>query len=848
MLLNKLIKTRLLVPALIIFGGFIMIALFVLLEVKGVQKLETQELLYTSKSYLHHQNAFLGEFTKHNENALLTLRKHESFKAYLEGSDSERIKSFFRFFIEYESYVMQLRFIDADGMEALRFERQELGSQPIEVSGEKLQDKAHRNYVKANLYQPERIAYSVLDLNIEHGSIQEPFNPTYRNILPVWHKGKFRGLLVVNYFAQQILEAVFEAEHYEVRILDAEGYILTSSNKDEEWSRYAQTPFKIDEELIPHLSDKNLLLEKSILLPLDTPFLNPLWLQVRPSKGYVEFKHRLERDEVIKVASIIAVVNILLGLIVYGVMYRLKVQLEDARTKHELHKELLSRSEKIVTMSQALDKYVITSTTDLRGRITDVSQAFCDISGYSKEELIGASHRIVRHPDMDSRLYEDLWTTIKADKTWVGEIKNRCKDGNFYWVHASIEPLYDHEGKKIGYSAVREDITNQKLLEEEQKNLNALSLRTDLALEASNIGIWEWEYKGDRIFWDKRMYELYDVPAHNQMRTFMSWINMIIEDQREKVKEDLLRVVVEGGEYSASFWIITPTGEKRYMHVLGKNEFNSDGQAYRMVGISMDITKQKNIEDNLYELVDQETNKRLEQTKLMVQQSKFAAMGEMMANIAHQWKQPLMMLSMGVLVLQKKFLKGGLDEETMQEYVDKTNEITGKMNQTILDFSEYFAPNKQMSTFDLSETIGKSVQFLDSVIKKHEIVIETQILVEDATTIGYENELSQVFLNLIKNSIDAIIENDVPQGYIKIVLKESGDQWIVEFNDNGGGFAQNVINHIFEPYFTTKFKDNGTGIGLYMSKMIIEESLLGRISASNTEAGAQITVVLPKGK
>ncbi|WP_127471365.1 sensor domain-containing diguanylate cyclase [Thiomicrorhabdus aquaedulcis] len=114
---------------------------------------------------------------------------------------------------------------------------------------------------------------------------------------------------------------------------------------------------------------------------------------------------------------------------------------------------------------QMLDEHVITSTTDTKGTITSVSKAFCIISGYSQHELVGKSHNIVRHPDMPTALYDDLWTTIKQGKAWSGEIKNLKKDGGFYWVKVHIHANFNALGSIIGYSAVRQDITDQKLIE-----------------------------------------------------------------------------------------------------------------------------------------------------------------------------------------------------------------------------------------------------------------------------------------------------------------------------------------------------------------------------------------------
>jgi len=113
-----------------------------------------------------------------------------------------------------------------------------------------------------------------------------------------------------------------------------------------------------------------------------------------------------------------------------------------------------------------IDENIITSSTDLAGKITSASKAFCQISQYSQEELIGQSHRIVKHPDMDEAFYKEMWETLSKDQIWKGEIKNRAKDGTHYWVYATIAPNWDRNGKKIGYTAIRQDITDKKRVEE----------------------------------------------------------------------------------------------------------------------------------------------------------------------------------------------------------------------------------------------------------------------------------------------------------------------------------------------------------------------------------------------
>jgi len=141
-------------------------------------------------------------------------------------------------------------------------------------------------------------------------------------------------------------------------------------------------------------------------------------------------------------------------------------RVETEKLLNEAHQQLEQTNKQLVDYVDIVDKYVITSTTDSKGIITSTSDAFCEISGYSRQELIGNNHSIVRHRDMPVSIYKELWGSITRGQTWQGEIKNKKKNGDYYWVHAYISPVCDEQGNITGYTAIREDITNKKLAEE----------------------------------------------------------------------------------------------------------------------------------------------------------------------------------------------------------------------------------------------------------------------------------------------------------------------------------------------------------------------------------------------
>lgn len=166
--------------------------------------------------------------------------------------------------------------------------------------------------------------------------------------------------------------------------------------------------------------------------------------------------------------KILAVVFLVIGIILFWnrrLSREIAKRIDAEKLVQDAQQRLEQTNQQLVNYVDIVDKYVITSSTDKRGVITSTSDAFCAISGYSEQELIGNNHRIVRHEDMPESIYQDLWSTIVRGETWQGELKNKKKNGDFYWVHAYISPSFDEQGKITGYTAIREDITNKKRAE-----------------------------------------------------------------------------------------------------------------------------------------------------------------------------------------------------------------------------------------------------------------------------------------------------------------------------------------------------------------------------------------------
>ena len=243
----------------------------------------------------------------------------------------------------------------------------------------------------------------------------------------------------------------------------------------------------------------------------------------------------------------------------------------------------------------------------------------------------------------------------------------------------------------------------------------------------------------------------------------------------------------------------------------------------------------------LEQRVAEEIVKGREKDHLLIQQAKLASMGEMIGNIAHQWRQPLNNVGLLIQDLKNARQFGDLDEGYLNDSVDKAMAIIQGMSATIDDFRYFFAPQKEPQKFSVAESAIKAISFVDANFKNNGIDIELDIK-DDITIEGFPNEYSQVLLNLLNNAKDVLIERDVKKPKVTIRLYREDNRGLLTISDNGGGIPADIMDKIFEPYFSTKKEDKGTGIGLYMSKMIIENKGNGKLTAKNTEDGAEFRI------
>ncbi len=233
-----------------------------------------------------------------------------------------------------------------------------------------------------------------------------------------------------------------------------------------------------------------------------------------------------------------------------------------------------------------------------------------------------------------------------------------------------------------------------------------------------------------------------------------------------------------------------------------------------------------------------------EQEEIIISQSQHAAMGEMISMIAHQWRQPLSVISMDANNILADIELDLLDNQSLKNSVNNINNQTQELSKIIDDFKNFFRPNKIEDEIVIDDIIHEVIKMIGKSLEYHDINIEVKSYSSKKIK-TYSRELMQVFINIINNAKEAIIINNMQIKYINIVIESKDNKMYIKICDSGGGISADLIDKIFNPYFSTKDKKNGTGLGLYMSKTIIEKHLNGIIKVYNKDKGACFEIQLP---
>jgi PAS domain S-box-containing protein len=775
---------------------------------------------------------YFNTFFKPYKTTIKSLNQSKILSDYLSGKlDKTLIQNYFMDIQKSLPHISQIRYIDNNGQEIIKI----LKNSQV-VPNNKLQNKINRNYMKQFLnLKNNDLGISDINLNKENGKLELPKNIVVRFAINVFDNNKIKkGIVVLNISLNKFLEKMSKATIYNLYLIDKNGQFIMHGDKNlsilgdnnfvlkDQFPDYVDNILKKDEFISDHLysikinnfNNQNIkiiiedkfsneikkaneieaavitisILFAIILLPITIYFARqpdllkerlrdkdkiekqklfietllknlPIPMFYKDNKGiyfdvnekfldffgieyediigytikdiahqkfvnkYKEMDKKLlngNQDTQTYQSSIINIktsstkdvvfyknilydknqnkIGIIGSILDISDINKYKKELESAN--ENLNQKVKEQTEQLVDKINVIDKYLLFSETNTKGIITNVSEAFCQKTGYSKYELIGNPHNIIRHPDTPKDIFEDMWDKLKEGKAWKGEFQNLTKDGIGYWIYCDIQPKYDNNKNIVGYISIISDITNKKMYEQQQSKL--------------------------------------------------------------------------------------------------------------------------------------------------LEQSKLAAMGSMIGNIAHQWRQPLSIISTIASGIEFKYKLGKFDNEQTRKDMKFIVDETKRLSETIETFRNFLKEKKEYKEVILQDRIDIALKISSVTLKDNGIKLINNVDYKKPIKVNLViGEIVEVFINIINNAKDILIEKKIEHPWVTIQTYTKENTATVTIEDNGGGIPNNIIDKIFDEYFTTKDDSNGTGLGLHMSKQIICDSHKGNMYVQNSDNGAKFFIELP---
>ena len=471
---------------------------------------------------------------------------------------------------------------------------------------------------------------------------------------------------------------------------------------------------------------------------------------------------------------------------------------------------------------------------DLKSRKIFFSNKWLDMFGYTRNDIQNFEQWIdlIHNEDKQKVLFEYEKHINKKSEHFVCEYRLKAKDGNYKWI---LERGKEFNSNRMLMMSMNID---------ERMRLSKELRDVELLTKFGRIVIFRWENDENMsvkfVSQSIKSYG-YDVKDFEQN---MKFFDFIYKDDVKKLITVIEKSIFNDADSLTSIHrVVDKDNNIKWVYNRTIIIKDDNGNVIEFYGYLNDITKLKMNEAELKEKVKLQLEKNLEKDRLLVQQNKLASMGEMLGNIAHQWRQPLNNINLLIYYIRDSY--GKISQNELSEIIKDAKLQIDYMSQTIDDFRNFYKPSKERKLFDIKESILQCLKIVHASIEKNKIKLN--ILGEPLSINGFENEFEQVIVNILNNAIDAKIVKSQTIRFdakIEINIFQEDKNIVISIFNNCGNIDENIIERIFEPYFTTKFEDQGTGIGLYMTKVIIEKNMKGKIEAKNLNDGVEFIIKL----
>ncbi len=452
-----------------------------------------------------------------------------------------------------------------------------------------------------------------------------------------------------------------------------------------------------------------------------------------------------------------------------------------------------------------------------------------EMLGYSDSELPNEFSTLEKyiHPDDLKEAQASIKENIDGETEYYeGVHRLKHKDGHWVWIRDRGKTLYDSSGKAIRMLGTHTDITYEHKTQEELQKFQAILenapisiVITDLDGAIEYVNPWFTKITG---------YTLKEAVGQNPRILKTEYHS---SEEYDKLWSD----ITHDKAWSGIFENQKKNGEHYWESAIISPVHNAKGEVINYLGIKEEISKEVYLKQQLEE-----------KEEIMIAQSRHAAMGEMISMIAHQWRQPITVISMVANNLLADVEFDEVEAQSVQKSAKKVLLQTHHLSKTIDDFKNFFRPNKKLEIMLINDVIEENLGIIGKSLENNNIAVEKEYAVKTPIA-TYSRELLQVLINIFKNAKEALVENRVKDPVIMVRTHEDAQYVYISICNNGKGIDPEIVAKIYDPYFSTKDEKVGTGLGLYMSKTIIEKHLNGTIKAQNIkEGGVCFEISLPK--
>jgi PAS domain S-box-containing protein len=551
---------------------------------------------------------------------------------------------------------------------------------------------------------------------------------------------------------------------------------------------------------------------------------------IKEIKGDYEYKIIMSLLTIIFVALLLITTSNIFGRFINTIFNRYNKRI---KTKNILYKKWKDRYELAIIASND-------GLWDINLETNEIffSNKWLEMFGYKRDDIQNLDQWLsLIHKDDKEKVIKEFDSHIKSKTAhFTCEYRLKSKSNEYKWILVRGKAFKKDSSNRMLMMSM--DIDNRMKLTKELRNVELLT-------DFGRIVVFRWlNDEKLTVKFVSNSINTYGYNASDFTNGNIEYFNLVHKDDITNLKMVLKKAIENDVDsFTNIHRVIDNSKNIKWVYnrtILIKDDF---GKVTSLYGYLNDITKMKLNEEELKQRVEIEVANNLKKDRLLVQQNKLASMGEMLGNISHQWRQPLNNINLLLYFIRDNFNNFTKDE--LHDSIQSAKVQIDYMSQTIDDFRNFYQPTKDKKVFDIKDSIIKSSKITQSLFKRNDIILE--ITGDDINIDSYENEFEQVIVNILNNANDAKLvkakEIDF-KAKVLINIYKKDNFIIISISNNCGNAKPTVLDKMFEPYFTTKFEDQGTGIGLYMTKTIIEKNMNGTIDAFNKEDGVEFIIKL----